>query len=159
MKPDTASDTSQPAQVSDDRLRGLLGYRLRRASNAVQADLAETLKPFDLRMITYTALVLVVDNPGLSQSQLAAAMDVERPNLVVIVDELERRELITRDRVPTDRRTYALNATLAGRRLCDQAESAVRQHEARIFGTLLEEERSLLARGLLHVIAQRTGES
>lgn len=157
MKPQTAANMPQPAQVRDDRLGGLLGYGLRRASNAVQADLAETLKPFDLRMITYTALVLVVDNPGLSQTQLAAAMDVERPNLVVIVDELERRDLITRDRVPTDRRTYALTATLAGGRLCDQAGTAVRQHEARIFGALSEEARILLAESLRHVIARRKG--
>ena len=63
------------------------------------------------------------------QSQLADAMDIERPNLVVIIDELERRELIIRDHVPTDRRAYAIKATLAGRRLYDRAIAAVSQHE------------------------------
>jgi len=97
-----------PTTVSDDTLRRFLGYHMKRAFNVVQADLVATLKPFELRMLTYTALVLICDNPGLSQAQLAAAMDVERPNIVVIVDELERRELINRTRVPTDRRAYAL---------------------------------------------------
>lgn len=89
--------------VSDTTLRSFVGYRMKRAFNVVQDDLTATLRPFDLRMLTYTALVLIVDNPGLRQSQLADAMDIERPNLVVIIDELERRELIVRDRVPTDR--------------------------------------------------------
>ena len=80
-------------------------------------------------MITYTALVLIVDNPGMKQSQLADAMDVERPNLVVIIDELERRELITRDKVPTDRRAYALRATLAGHQLYERTLKAVSAHE------------------------------
>ena len=85
-----------------------------------QADLTQTLKPLGLRMLTYTALVLIVENPGLSQSQLAAAMDVERPNLVEIIDELEQRALVLRRRVPADRRIYALTATPEGIQLCQR---------------------------------------
>lgn len=118
--------------VSDETLRGFVGYHMKRAFNVVQADLAATLKPFELRMITYSALVLIVDNPGLRQSQLADAMDIERPNLVVIIDELERRDLILREKVPTDRRAYALVPTLAGRQLCARAIAAVKSHEARL---------------------------
>lgn len=127
------------SRINDATLRRFLGYHMKRAFNVIQADLVQTLKPFDLRMLTYTALVLIVDNPGLRQSQLADAMDIERPNLVVIIDELERRELITRDRVPTDRRAYALNPTLAGRRLCDKAVAAVTEHEAQLLQGLEEE--------------------
>ncbi|MGI3184990.1 MarR family winged helix-turn-helix transcriptional regulator [Nioella aestuarii] len=119
-------------RVSDETLRGFVGYHMKRAFNVVQADLAATLKPFDLRMVTYSALVLIVDNPGLRQSQLAAAMDIERPNLVVIIDELEGRDLILREKVPTDRRAYALVPTLAGRQLCARAIEAVKSHEARL---------------------------
>ncbi|AXI48071.1 MarR family transcriptional regulator [Sulfitobacter sp. SK012] len=129
--------TPQPATstppVSDETLREFMGYHMKRAFNVVQADLSLTLKPFGLRMLTYSALVLIVDNPGLSQSQLAAAMDVERPNLVVIIDALEQRALIIRERVPTDRRAYALMATLAGRQLYDKAIAAVKAHEERVF--------------------------
>lgn len=117
------------SHVSDRTLRAFHGYQMKRAFNVIQSDLNKTLKPFDLRMLTYTALVLIVDNPGLRQSQLAEAMDIERPNLVIIVDELERRELITRDRLPSDRRAYAMKPTLAGRRLCDKAVAAVTAHE------------------------------
>lgn len=115
---------------------------MKRAFNVIQADLVETLKPLELRMLTYTALVLVMDNPRLSQSQLADAMDVERPNLVVIVDELEQRELIVRERVPTDRRTYALKITLKGRQLCEAAIQAVEEHEQRLLHGLDEEEQT-----------------
>lgn len=122
--------------VSDATLRNFIGYHMKRAFNVVQSDLAQTLKPFDLRMLTYTALVLIVDNPGMRQSQLADAMDIERPNLVVIIDELERREIIIRDRVPTDRRAYALKATLAGRQLYAKAVAAVTEHEEKLLAEL-----------------------
>lgn len=118
--------------VSDATLREFLGYHIKRTMNVVQADLARTLRPFRLRMVTYSALVLIVDNPGLRQSQLAAAMDIERPNLVVIIDELEGRGLILREKVPTDRRAYALVPTLSGRQLCTRAVAAVKGHEERL---------------------------
>lgn len=119
-------------KVDDATMRDFAGYQIKRAFNVIQDDLAKTLKPFELRMLTYTALVLIVDNPGMRQSQLADAMDIERPNLVVLLDELERRELVIRDRVPTDRRAYALKATLAGRRLYEKSVAAVTAHEERL---------------------------
>lgn len=154
------SKIQSPTQVEivrDDTLRQFLGYHLKRTSNAILADLAETLKPYDLRMLTYTALVLIVDNPGMRQYQLADAMDIERSNLVVLLDELERRDLIIREKVPTDRRAYALRATLPGNRLCQKAIAAVVAHEKAILGatnpdkiedliTLLREIRTQLSR-------------
>lgn len=146
------------ARVSDQSMRRLLGYQIKRAFNVIQADLVETLAPFDLRMITYTALVLIVDNPGLRQFQLAAAMDIERPNLVVIIDELERRDLIERNRVPTDRRAYALSATDEGRRLCRDASAAVAAHEERVLSGVSAEHRAVVA-AVMAAIQARPGAS
>ncbi|RYH12204.1 MarR family winged helix-turn-helix transcriptional regulator [Tropicimonas sp. IMCC6043] len=137
------SGESHDGPVSDATLRGFFGYRMKRCFNVIQADLARTLRPFDLRMLTYTALVLVTDNPGLRQAQLAEAMDIERPNLVAITEELARRGLILRNRVPTDRRAYALEATPAGVKLCAEATEAVRAHEAALLAGLDDEMRGL----------------
>ena len=139
VAPKPTAGAAEVAHVSDETLREFIGYHMKRAFNVVQADINQTLKPLGLRMVTYSALVLIVDNPGLRQSQLAEALDIERANLVVIVDELEGRELISRDKVPTDRRAYALHATLAGRRLYDRALEAVRGHERRILNGMDEE--------------------
>ncbi|WP_241525548.1 MarR family winged helix-turn-helix transcriptional regulator [Pseudophaeobacter leonis] len=75
-------------------------------------------------------------------------MDVERPNLVVILDELERRELITRDRVATDRRAYALQVTLSGRQLYDRAVAAVTAHEEQLLQGLDAESRDTVVAAL-----------
>ncbi len=130
--PAAAPDTPDGPLIADATVRRFVGYNMKRAFNVIQADLSRTLAPFDLRMLTYTALVLIVDNPGLRQTQLADAMEIERPNLVVILDVLEQRGLITRDRVPTDRRAHALRPTLAGRKLCQKAVAAVTTHERRL---------------------------
>ena len=141
----------QPDRISDATLRGLVGYNMKRAFMVISADLARTLEPFELRMHTFTALTLVADNPGLSQSQLAAAMAMERPNLVVIVDELETRGLITRDRVPTDRRVYALHITAEGARMLAAATRAAARHEAALLGAMPREEQAALVATLARI--------
>jgi len=128
------------ATITEDTIRSFAGYNIKRAFNVVQTDLNRTLKPFGLRMVTFTALALIVDNPGLRLSQLAQSLGIERPNLVVIVDDLEARDLITRDKVPQDRRAYALHATLAGRVLRDKSVAAVEEHEKRVYSAVTEAE-------------------
>ncbi|SNS54332.1 MarR family winged helix-turn-helix transcriptional regulator [Tropicimonas sediminicola] len=140
--PDALTATDDVHHVDDSALRAFFGYRMKRSFNVIQADLALALKPFELRMLTFTALTLVVSNPGLRQSQLAEAMDVERPNLVTIVEELVRRDLISKERVPTDRRAYSLQATRQGRMLCAEATTAVTAHEEALLGGLDEEMRA-----------------
>lgn len=146
-----------PGEVTDAALRGFLGYHLRRASRAVQADLASALAPFGLRMITFTALRLIAGNPGMRQSQLARALSVERSNLVQIMDELERQGLIRRERMPADRRAYALHATTEGERLHGAALRAVEAHEARVFGAVPEAERARFAEILALVLREAEG--
>lgn len=125
----------------DEPLRAYAGFHMKRAFHVFKGDLDRTLKEFDLRLITYSALVLIVDTPGLRQAQLADALQIERPNFVMIIDELEKRGLIFRDRAPTDRRANALKPTLSGQALCKWATEAVDGHEQRVFGMLTVMER------------------
>jgi DNA-binding MarR family transcriptional regulator len=139
--------------ISDKSLRAFLGYRMKRAFNVVQSDLAETLRPFGLRMITFTTLVLIVDNPGARLSQLSDAVAIERPNLVAIVDELEKRGLVARRRMQSDRRAFALIPTESGQKLCAEALAAVQDHEERI----LREIEPALRRSAASVMASIEG--
>lgn len=144
----------QVDKVSDAPLREFVGYHIKRAFNVIQTDLNDVLARFDLRMISYSALVLIVENPGIRQSQLASALAIERPNLVVIIDELEKRELIARDRLLSDRRAYLLQATLAGRRLCDKAAAAVGAHEEALFDGIDKNTRSSIVEALNQIEAK-----
>lgn len=120
------------AEISDDVLRGFIGYRMKRAFNVLQADLHRVLKPYNLRMVSYSALALIVENPGARQSELADALAIERPNLVVLLDGLEEAGLIRREKVPQDRRAYALMPTPKGSAVAARASAAIRADEARL---------------------------
>ncbi len=130
--------------ISDESLRSFAGYSMKRTFNVVKADLARVLEPYGLRMMTFTALILIVDNPDLSQTQLAGALAIERSNLVTIVDDLEKNGWIARNPAPNDRRTHALRATRAGRELLEKAFAAARAHEETLLAGLDDSEKSTL---------------
>ncbi|WP_298495704.1 MarR family winged helix-turn-helix transcriptional regulator [uncultured Maritimibacter sp.] len=140
-----------PSTITDAALRPFVGFNLKRAWNVIHADLSQTLEPLGLRMITFSALVLIGENPGLSQAQLAAALSVERPNLVAVTDELSAKGLVSRNRLPADRRAYALQLTGTGARLLAQASEAVHAHEARLYAALSVDERRILRAALTKI--------
>ncbi|MEZ5752008.1 MAG: MarR family transcriptional regulator [Paracoccaceae bacterium] len=135
----------------DHTLRGFLGYGMKRAFSAIKADVDAVLAPFGLRLLTFSVLVVIRDNPGLRQTQLAEVLMIERPNLVLILDELEGADLVTRSRARDDRRAFELKVTLKGRRLFDKAVQAVEEHDRRMTMGMTDEAIAALRDALLLV--------
>jgi DNA-binding MarR family transcriptional regulator len=111
----------------DRSLLDLTGYRMRRSTSSALSCMNNVFAEFGLRRTTFSTLALVVDNPGLRQSQIAEALAIDRPNFVQIVDELEQANLIERKAAVGDRRAYALQPTPEGCALFETAFVAVRE--------------------------------
>ena len=139
--------------MNDGPLRQFVGYGMKRAFAAVQSDVNATLAPFGLRMLTFSALAAIGGTMRLRQSDLAESLAIERPNLVVILDELERADLIIRERARDDRRAYELALTLRGRRLMAKATAAVMEHDNRMTQGLSDDERTVMLRALARIEA------
>lgn len=135
---------AEKARPADTDLTRFIGYNLKRALSLVQADLAQVLAALELRAVSFSALSIVVRNPGINQTQLAEALKIERSNLVQLIDELAGRGLLARTPVAGDRRRYALMPTTAGMALCAHAEAAVAAHETRVFSMLNAGEKETL---------------
>lgn len=144
-KPAPAPELPATSTVGLDRsLRQLVGYTMKRATNLMQADAARVLEPLGLRITTFSALSVICDTPDVTQSHLAASLNMERSNTVLIIDALEEAGLIGRHRVLTDRRSFALRATLAGTRRRRAAVTALQAHEDAMLAVLSAEERDTL---------------
>jgi DNA-binding MarR family transcriptional regulator len=128
----------------DAVMREFVGYNLKRAYIVLHQAATRALEEHDLRVRSFSALSLIVGNPGVSPSELADMLQMERSNLVLIVDELDTRDLISRTRMKSDRRRYALNATLRGRRLHEKAAAAIRRADERPLLRLTAEDRAQL---------------
>src|ERR1700704_4051962 len=126
-------------------LNGHLGYFIRRLQVWVFQDFIRTLAPVDIRPAQYSVLVVIAGNPGLSQSDLAAALGIERARLVRLLDKLEKRGLTRRLPSRSDRRSHALRLTRDGQRILKRAKLLAAMHEARLVERLgVEQRKSLL---------------
>ena len=105
---------------------------------------AEILEPIGLQPAHYGVLVQLTGREGLSQQQLADAMGVHRNVMVGLIDELEERDLVRRDRHPRDRRAHQLRLTDRAHSVLAQANAAVDELEDEIFAGFDSREHSRL---------------
>src|SRR5262249_48308811 len=103
-------------------LNAALGYFLRRLQVWVCQDFIRTRAPIHIGPAQYSVLVVIAANPGLSQSDLADRLGIERARLVRLLDRLERRGLTQRLPSRTDRRSHALRLTREGQRILKLAQ-------------------------------------
>ena len=123
-----------PAEVGD--LDQHVGYMLRRAQLAVFADFIATQRGAVARPGQFSVLSVIGRNPGITQSQLCAALGIKRANLVAVIDHLEELDLARREPSKTDRRSNRLRLTDAGQRTLQIALDDQAEHEARIMNLL-----------------------
>jgi DNA-binding MarR family transcriptional regulator len=120
----------KPARVSP--LSRYLGYALRRAQLSVYEDFFSTFSDLELRPAHFGLLVVIDAIPGLKQAEASAALGIQTPNFVALLDELERRGLAQRLRSENDRRSHALHLTKAGEALLKRVVARQEEHEARM---------------------------
>jgi DNA-binding MarR family transcriptional regulator len=126
-----AGESGAPA-VDVGPLGEMIGYALRRAQLAVFDAAIRGFSELDLRPTQYSVLALVRHKPGLKQSDVAAALGIQRANFVTLLDALEQRGLARRSPAPHDRRSYALHLTEDGQRVLARANALVGDIEARL---------------------------
>jgi DNA-binding MarR family transcriptional regulator len=139
---------STPAveQVDTSYLEGLLGYNARRAALAVIGVFMERMAVYDLRPVDFSVLSLITHNPGITSRQLCTSLGILPPNLVGMVNNLEKRELIERMPHPRDGRAMGLHLTPVGQKLMRDAERTAAELEAQAASRLTPGESKTLIR-------------
>jgi DNA-binding MarR family transcriptional regulator len=156
-RPDANGNAERGAAPIDlGTLPNLVGYVLRRAQLAAFQDFWRAFEAYDVRPAQYAVLIIIERNPGLRQSQISAALNIKRANLVALLDSLERRGLAKRVPVATDRRSYALHLTEDGAALLRKLAELSAAHEARVSARIGEAGRRELLR-LLHGVIDAVG--
>jgi DNA-binding MarR family transcriptional regulator len=133
-------------KVDTSYLEGLIGYNARRAALAVIEVFLERMAIYTLRPVDFSVLSLITHNPGITSRQLCSTLGILPPNLVGIVNALEKRELIQRQPHPRDGRAMGLHLTAAGQKLMRDAERTAAELEAQAAARLTEGETKTLIR-------------
>lgn len=132
------------------------GYLLARSRwQAFRAYERHIGRPFELRPVEFSILVLINSNREVSQSQLAQVLGVAAPNMTGILRRLEARGLIERARSETDKRIQHIVLSREGVRLIGEAVAAGKDMDQPWLGRLTPAEQGMLLE-LLGKLARAT---
>ena len=113
------------------------------------------LEPLRLKPVEFSVLSLIEHNPGITQRQLCAALNILPPNLVGMINDFEKRDLVLRKPHPRDGRAMGLHLTPAGQKLMRDAERTAAELEREVGGRLTASESRTLIRLLQKIYLGR----
>lgn len=143
-----------PKAIAFGKLNGYLGYKLRLAQQADYADFARAVGDIDVSPGRFSLLTLLAANPGITQTDLSRAVNLDKSTLTPALDQLERRGLIERRRIPSDRRALAIHLSGEGHALLAYMTEQVERHETSLSALFTPAEKRQLIR-FLSRIAER----
>jgi DNA-binding MarR family transcriptional regulator len=132
-----------------------LAFLLSQVGAHASAQFAERLEPMDVTPPHVGILTVIERFDGLSQQALGEKLGVFPSRLVGLLDELEERGLVERRDSPTDRRSYALYLTKAGRAGLEEIGRIAGEHQQALCAALGDSERAQLAGFLTRIAAQQ----
>ena len=133
-------------RVDTSFLETLMGYNARRAALSIIEVFLQRMAMFELRPVDFSVMSLIFHNPGITSRQLCTSLGILPPNLVGMLNTLEQRGLIRRERHAKDGRAMSLYTTEAGATLMRDAEKVAVELEAERTRGLTAAERKTLMR-------------
>ena len=125
--------------AADAELR--LGLHIKLAEQALMSAKAEALRPFDLTVAQYGAMLSLYYVPGQSPSQLARAVAVTPQTMGTTLDKLAAKRLVTRKPSKLHRKVLVVTLTSKGERLLLEADATARTVDERIGQAFSADER------------------
>ena len=125
--------TAALTEDNEDDIGGIadiVGFHIRLAHASVYRPCTETFVDLDLTQKQVSVLWLVDDHPGISQIEVGKRLRMDRATTMTIVNRLQERGFLRRERSESDGRKQALFLTDEGRDALGHAKSCIAEHEA-----------------------------
>jgi len=147
-------DDRRPAEPTGEvqlgDLDNLIGFNLRLAQHASFRAFARRVGLSDLKPGRFAAMMVIHNNPGITQSQLGRAIARDKSSVTPLVRELDKDGLVKRRPSTTDRRSVALSLTREGEKMLRQLLAHAVEHDRQLDAVVGREKRELI--GLLKKI-------
>ncbi len=128
-----------------------LGYLLRRAF-VLSTDCAKACIDEETSLQEVSVLALLAQSEPLSQREAGELLYINRTIMVKLVDSMEAKGQVARERNPSDRRSYALRLTGEGHRVRAQLHRELTRSDDQLTNRLTGEEREWLKRTLIALL-------
>jgi DNA-binding MarR family transcriptional regulator len=138
-------------RIDFDELPGYVGYQVRRTQAKIFADFEVALANLDFTPGSFGVLTLIRANPGITQVALAAAFGVDKSTMSPVIVRLEKRGLVRREVLASDRRCHALYLEQKAEPQFLAARDKVRTFESGVAARLSRSEQRELTRLLVEL--------
>ncbi|MDF3304837.1 MarR family transcriptional regulator [Rhodococcus sp. T2V] len=142
-----------PKNGQHERTRPDLAAMTTTLNRSLLAAELPVLAEHGLTMWGYVVLLALDEHPLRTQAALAETIGADKTRIIGVLDELQDRGLIDRQRDPADRRARLLSLTPDGHRVRDSAQAAIRRGEERLLARLPERDRAGFLAGLIALSA------
>jgi DNA-binding MarR family transcriptional regulator len=130
-----------------------VGFLLSMAKGGAEVACGDALAPLELHVKQQGLLTILATEGPQSQQGIGSWMKMDRTTMVALVDSLEERGYVRRERNPDDRRAYLLQLTPSGRKIQQEAIRAMRGAEEEFLAALTPTERDELRDLLAKLVA------
>lgn len=118
--------------------------KLMRAAESVTARVSRKMAEHDLTISQFGVLEALLHKGAMCQRDVAAKILKSTGNITLVIDNLEKQGLVTRERSLEDRRYYTIVLTDKGRTLIDSAFAEVEAAIIYEMSALTEDEQEVL---------------
>lgn len=109
----------------------------------------------EVSSVQYAALAVIAAADGISQRELGEAMDLDRSTIADLVERMQRRGLLNRERSHADRRQMVLTITDDGEGVLRDFDPRVQRVEEALTAALSTDERDSLRELLATMLTAR----
>ena len=127
-----------------DRIEQTLSFHLGLANGASNRHFADIADALGLTQKQACTLWLIADHPGLSQIDLGHKLHMDRATTMGVVNRLQSRGLVRRERSTSDGRKQALYLEPSSEPVLAEARQATRDHETWLASRFTATERETL---------------
>jgi DNA-binding MarR family transcriptional regulator len=136
--------TVRPVQRIAQELAQSSGFLLARLGIGFKMRAIDRAEEAGFELYDYSVLAILAEGDRETQSTIAATMNLDPSRLVALLDSLEERGLIVRQRDPHDRRRHVVSITADGKRQLVKLRALVHEVEEDFLAPLAPEERRQL---------------
>jgi len=129
------------------------GFLLARLGMGFKAKAIAGAEQAGFELYDYSLLAVLAEGVRETQATIADTLTLDPSRLVALLDSLEERGLVVRQRDPQDRRRHVVSITPAGTRELTRLRAIVRRVEDEFFAPLDPESRKALHALLLQLAA------
>lgn len=153
MMTSTTETAARPINRVAKELVASSGFLLARLGFGFKGKAIAKFEQAGFEIYDYSVLAILAEGARETQATIADVLTLDPSRLVALLDSLEQRALIVRQRDPQDRRRHLVSITAAGKRELSRLRAMIKQLEEEFFAPLDPESRTTLHELLMRLAA------